>query len=385
MEQQQISDPSVRAIFQPDPDAPARALVVAGCCGNVGFGKLGQLARLLGRHGVPVVALDLAPAVQDVKQRLADAFKTRFLPDQIMAITDRITVVQGGIDDLPEGLQVGFVFEAIPERLDLKRSFYAAIRKRDPEAYIFSATSGLTSHKLFDGLPGNARCGVLHPFFPHLTNKLWEMPQKGAVTGKAEIKAIRRLFDRLGMTLIPVADVPSFADAIRSAGRENADVILVGELRGPETMRLALQLASYGVQIFATVHTNSAAATIDRFINVFPAGQQPAIRGMLGESLAGIVAQQLLKRADGSGRVAAHEILIGTTAVSTCIRENRTSMIDSIIQAGARDGMQGMDATLDQLVRAGTISAHDALDKALDKTSFAKLPHVRSQLDMPIE
>jgi twitching motility protein PilT len=181
------------------------------------------------------------------------------------------------------------------------------------------------------------------------------------------------------------ADVPSFADAIRSAGRENADVILVGELRGPETMRLALQLASYGVLIFATVHTNSAAATIDRFINVFPSSQQPAIRGMLAESLAGIVAQQLLKRADGSGRIAAHEILIGTTAVSTCIRENRTSMIDSIIQAGARDGMQGMDATLDRYVREGSITAQDGLDKALDKNSFAKLPHVRSQLDMPIE
>ncbi len=180
-------------------------------------------------------------------------------------------------------------------------------------------------------------------------------------------------------------DVPSFADAIRSAGRENADVILVGELRGPETMRLALQLASYGVLIFATVHTNSAAATIDRFINVFPAGQQPAIRGMLGESLAGIVAQQLLKRADGSGRIAAHEILIGTNAVSTCIRENRTSMIDSLIQAGGRDGMQGMDATLDALSRDGRISAQAALDKALDKTSFAKLPHIRSQLDMLIE
>jgi twitching motility protein PilT len=181
------------------------------------------------------------------------------------------------------------------------------------------------------------------------------------------------------------ADVPSFADAIRSAGRENADVILVGELRGPETMRLALQLASYGVLIFATVHTNSAAATIDRFINVFPSSQQPAIRGMLSESLAGIVAQQLLKRADGSGRVAAHEILIGTNAVSTCIRENRTSMIDSLIQGGAREGMQGMDATLDRLVREGLISAQDGLDKALDKNGFAKLPHVRSQLDMPIE
>jgi twitching motility protein PilT len=181
------------------------------------------------------------------------------------------------------------------------------------------------------------------------------------------------------------ADVPSFADAIRSAGRENADVILVGELRGPETMRLALQLASYGVLIYATVHTNSAAATIDRFINVFPSSQQPAIRGMLAESLAGIVAQQLLKRADGSGRVAAHEILVGTTAVSTCIRENRTSMIDSLIQGGQREGMQGMDATLDRLVREGMITAQDGLDKALDKNGFAKLPHVRSQLDMPIE
>jgi len=181
------------------------------------------------------------------------------------------------------------------------------------------------------------------------------------------------------------ADVPSFADAIRSAGRENADVILVGELRGPETMRLALQLASYGVLIFATVHTNSASATIDRFINVFPAGQQPAIRGMLGESLAGIVAQQLLKRADGSGRVAAHEILIGTNAVSTCIRENRTSMIDSLIQGGGRDGMQGMDSTLDKLVREGVITAQDGLDKALDKTTFAKQPHIQSQLDMPVE
>ena len=179
--------------------------------------------------------------------------------------------------------------------------------------------------------------------------------------------------------------VPSFVEAIRSAGRENADVILVGELRGPETMRLALQLASYGVLIFATVHTNSAAATIDRFINVFPAGQQPAIRGMLAESLAGVVAQQLLKRADGKGRIAAHEILIGTNAVSTCIRENRTSMIDSTIQAGGRDGMQGMDATLDRLVREGLVRAEDALEKAIDKHAFAKLPHVRSQLDTPIE
>lgn len=175
-------------------------------------------------------------------------------------------------------------------------------------------------------------------------------------------------------------DSPSFADAIRSAGRENADVILVGELRGPETMRLALQLASYGILVFATVHTNSSAATIDRFVNSFSANQQPAIRGMLSDALAGIIAQQLLRTADGKGRVAAHEILIGSTAISATIREAKTSMIPSLLQGGQSQGMQTMDKALERLVTAGTVTAEDALDKALDKTSFAKIPAVASKL-----
>ncbi len=173
-------------------------------------------------------------------------------------------------------------------------------------------------------------------------------------------------------------DTPTFADAIRSAGRENADVILVGELRSPETMRLALQLASYGVLVFATVHTNSAAATIDRFVNAFPAGQQPAIRGMLSDALAGIVAQQLLRTADGAGRVAVHEILVGTTGVASAIRESKTSMIASLIQGGGREGMQSMDKALQTLVEAGTIRPTDALDKALDKEAFMRIPAVRA-------
>ncbi|MEM7158886.1 MAG: PilT/PilU family type 4a pilus ATPase [Myxococcota bacterium] len=176
-------------------------------------------------------------------------------------------------------------------------------------------------------------------------------------------------------------DTPSFADAIRSAGRENADVILVGELRGQETMRMALQLASYGVLVFATVHTNSAAATIDRFVNAFPAGQQPAIRGMLSDALAGIVAQQLLRTADGSKRVAVHEILVGTTGVASAIRESKTSMISSLIQGGGREGMQSMDKALQALLDEGTISPLDALDKALDKEAFQRLPKVRHALD----
>jgi len=175
-------------------------------------------------------------------------------------------------------------------------------------------------------------------------------------------------------------DTPSFADAIRSAGRENADVILVGELRGQETMRMALQLASFGVLVFATVHTNSAAATIDRFVNAFPAAQQPAIRGMLSDALAGIVAQQLLRTADGRGRVAVHEILVGTLGVASAIRESKTSMIPSLIQAGGREGMQSLDRALQKLVEAGTVTARDAMDKALDKEAFGKVPAVRDQL-----
>ena len=166
--------------------------------------------------------------------------------------------------------------------------------------------------------------------------------------------------------------VPSFLDAIRSAGRENADVILVGELRGAETMKAALQLASFGILIYATVHTNSAGATIDRYVNAFPADQQPQIRGLLGDSLAGVVAQQLVPKIDG-GRVAAHEILIGNLALASLIREGKTQQIGSFIQSGAGEGMQSMDSSLEKLVTSGMVKPADALEKALDKEGFAKL------------
>ncbi|HVK65167.1 MAG TPA: type IV pilus twitching motility protein PilT, partial [Polyangium sp.] len=159
----------------------------------------------------------------------------------------------------------------------------------------------------------------------------------------------------------------SFAAAIRSAGRENADVILIGELRTNETMKLALQLASFGVLVFGTVHTNSAAATIDRIINAFPADEQPQVRGMLAESLVAIVAQQLLKTADGKGRVAAHEILVGSPALAAMVREGKTFQIPNIMQAGQAQGMQTMDMALERLVQKGTISPEVALEKAIDK------------------
>jgi twitching motility protein PilT len=174
--------------------------------------------------------------------------------------------------------------------------------------------------------------------------------------------------------------VPSFLDAIRSAGRENADVILVGELRGSETMKAALQLASFGILIYATVHTNSAAATIDRYVNAFPAEQQPQIRGLLADSLAGVVAQQLLAKGDGAGRVAAHEILIGSLALTSLIREGKTQQIAGYIHAGMSEGMQPMDLALERLVKAGTVKAEAALEKALDKEAFAKAVGLKAAL-----
>jgi twitching motility protein PilT len=165
----------------------------------------------------------------------------------------------------------------------------------------------------------------------------------------------------------------NYATAIRSAGREDPDVILIGELRTNETMKLALQLASFGILVLATVHTNSASATIDRVVNAFPADEQPQVRGMLSESLAGIVAQQLVRTADGKRRVAVHEILVGSPALASMIRENKTFQILSLMQAGQAQGMQTMDMALERLVRSREIAPEAALEKAIDKEAFAKL------------
>ncbi|MEE9383428.1 MAG: enoyl-CoA hydratase-related protein [Nannocystaceae bacterium] len=207
----QASDSSVSAIFRPQGSSATRALVVAGACGNVGFGKLGQFARILQPYGVPIVALDPSPRVLQVKERLREAFGGRFSDAKVAGILDGIQLVQGGVDDIPVALRVGFVFEAIPERLDLKRTFYRAVRARDPQAYIFSATSGITSRALFSDIPGAERSGVMHPFFPHLTNKLWEVPVRDAVTSSQTQELLRRFLAHFGMTQIGVADAPAFA------------------------------------------------------------------------------------------------------------------------------------------------------------------------------
>ncbi len=167
-------------------------------------------------------------------------------------------------------------------------------------------------------------------------------------------------------------DAPTFAAAIRSAGREDPNVVLIGELRGPETMKLAVQLASFGVLVFATVHTNSAPSTIDRILNSFPADEQPQVRGLLAECLVGVVAQQLVRSADGKGRCGVYEILVATPAISAMIREGKTFQIPSAMQGGQGMGMQTMDMALERLLAQKRILPGVALQYATDKESLEK-------------
>ncbi len=162
----------------------------------------------------------------------------------------------------------------------------------------------------------------------------------------------------------------SFSDALRSALREDPDIILVGELRDLETIRLALTGAETGHLVFATLHTSSAAKTIDRIVDVFPAAEKEMVRSMLSESLRAVISQTLLKRKDGGGRIAAHEIMVGTPAIRNLIRENKVAQMYSSIQTGQSMGMQTLDQALLDLVRRNVVSAADARAVATNKDVF---------------
>jgi twitching motility protein PilT len=161
-----------------------------------------------------------------------------------------------------------------------------------------------------------------------------------------------------------------FAEALRSALREDPDVILVGEMRDLETIRLALTAAETGHLVFGTLHTSSAAKTVDRIIDVFPAAEKEMVRSMLSESLRAVISQTLLKRKDGNGRVAVHEIMLGTPAIRNLIRENKVAQMYSSIQTGQSIGMQTLDQALVELVRRNVIESSDARAIAVNKDMF---------------
>ena len=164
-------------------------------------------------------------------------------------------------------------------------------------------------------------------------------------------------------------DTLGFNEALRSALREDPDIILVGEMRDLETIRLALEAAETGHMVFGTLHTSSAAKTIDRIVDVFPAAEKDMVRSMLSESLRSVISQTLLKKV-GGGRVAAHEIMIGMPAIRNLIRENKIAQMFSAIQTGQKFGMQTLDQNLKQLVEKGVVSKQEARSKAANKNDF---------------
>jgi len=162
----------------------------------------------------------------------------------------------------------------------------------------------------------------------------------------------------------------SFSDALQAALREDPDIILVGEMRDLDTIYNAIKAAETGALVFATLHTNTAAKTVDRLVDVFPGRQQEQIRSMLAESLKDVVAQQLVLRADGTGRVAAHEIMLWSPGLSNLIRESKSSQIPNYIHTGRHLGMQTLDGRLHQLVQQGIVAEETALERCLDPANF---------------
>jgi twitching motility protein PilT len=176
--------------------------------------------------------------------------------------------------------------------------------------------------------------------------------------------------------LITQREVPtnsrSFPEALKAALREDADIVLVGEMRDLETISLALTAAETGLLVFGTLHTNNARKTVDRMVDAFPASRQPQARAMLANSLRGVVAQLLLKKSDGSGRVAVNEILITNAAVSAIIREGATQKLQDVIVSGKAQGMQFMDDAIWTLLEQSIITPREAFMKAIDKNRFKK-------------
>jgi twitching motility protein PilT len=187
------------------------------------------------------------------------------------------------------------------------------------------------------------------------------------------------------LSIITQREVPeharSFPSGLKAALREDADIVLVGEMRDLETIQLALTAAETGLLVFGTLHTNNARKTVDRMIDVFPADQQAQVRTMLAASLRGVVAQLLMKKADGGGRVAVNEILVVNSAAAAIIREGATQKLQDVIISGRAEGMQFMDDSIWNQLQQGIVSSHEAYMKAIDKNRFkAFLPPEEAEL-----
>jgi twitching motility protein PilT len=257
---------------------------------------------------------------------------------------------------------LGAVFRAIPskaltlEQLNLPEAVRALCR----------ATSGLI---LVTGKTGSGKSTTLAAMIDDINQRM-----KGHIlTIEDPIEFVHPRKNCLVSQREVGIHSPGFAEALHSALREDPDVVLVGELRDLETMSIAVTAAEMGILVMGTLHTNGAAATVDRIVNAFPADKQAHVRTMLSTSLRGVISQQLIRRGDKRGRVAALEVLINTPAVSNLIRQGKLDQLENTMQSGGQQGMRTMDSAIQDLLDKGLISGRSAYEKSINKQRFEQL------------
>jgi twitching motility protein PilT len=253
---------------------------------------------------------------------------------------------------------VGGVFRTIPDNVWTMEDIGAPPIFRD----IIDAPRGLI---LMTGPTGSGKSTTLAAMIDHLNNSV----EGHVLTIEDPIEFVHRSKKCVINQREVHRDTHGFNQALRAALREDPDIILVGEMRDIETIRLALTAAETGHLVFSTLHTSSAPKTIDRIIDVFPTGEKSMVRSMLSESLRAVITQTLLKRV-GGGRVAAWEIMVATPAIRNLIREDKVAQMYSAIQTGQNVGMQTLDQALETLVQRGIINKLDAARRAVDKRTF---------------
>ncbi|MGF1657667.1 MAG: type IV pilus twitching motility protein PilT [Verrucomicrobiales bacterium] len=256
----------------------------------------------------------------------------------------------------------GAVFRLIPTKIATLKDLGLPPVLRD---YFTELRSGLV---LVTGPTGSGKSTTLAAIIDHINTH----HSRHIITVEEPIEFVHSHKKSIIVQREVPDNTPDFATGLKAALREDADIVLVGEMRDLETISLALTAAETGLLVFGTLHTNNARKTVDRMVDVFPSHQQSQVRTMLAASLRGVIAQLLLKKADGKGRVAVNEILVASSAVSNIIREGSTQKLQDVIVGGKGAGMQFMDDAIWAQMLSGAVSPHEAFMKAIDKNRFKK-------------